>query len=148
MFRDVVAQQKKTACRSSKARIIACSSFTTSVLPLIENLGWKTIEELISYEKKVLVFKGLNGLAPQYLTERLSRNSQGSLHTLRNASTDLKPPLYKTVNGQKCFSLRGVKYWNSASAESKEAVTLYSFKTPMQIRLFLAFHFFLLLHRF
>ena len=113
------------------ARLITGSSFTTSALPLIEDLGWKTIEELISYETQILVFKALNGLAPQYLTELFSRNSQGSLHTLRNTSTDLKLPLYKTVNGQKSFSFRGVKYWNSLPAESKQAVTLYSFKASL-----------------
>ena len=110
------------------ARIITGSSFTTSALPLIESLGWKTIEELISNETKVCVFKALNGLAPQYLTELFSRNSQRSLHTLRNTSADLKLPLFKTANGQKRFSFRGVKYWNSVSAVSKEAVTLHSFK--------------------
>ena len=35
------------------ARIISGSSFTTSVLPLIESLGWKTIEELISNKTNV-----------------------------------------------------------------------------------------------
>ena len=113
------------------ARLITGSSFTTSALPLIEDLGWKTIEELISYETQILVFKALNGLAPQYLAELFSRNSQGSLHTLRNTSTDLKLPLYKTVNGQKSFSFRGVKYGNSLPAESKQAVTLYSFKASL-----------------
>ena len=98
------------------ARIITSSSFTTSALPLTESLGWKTIEELISNETKVCVFKALNGLAPQYLTELFSRNSQRSLHILQNTSTDLKLPLFKTANGQKCVSFRGVKYWKSLSA--------------------------------
>ena len=112
-------------------RIITGTCFNTSALPLTENLGWKTIEELISYETKVLIFKTLNGRAPQYLTEPFSRNSQGSLHTLRNTSTDVKLPLYKTVNGQKCLSFRSAKYWNNLSPEPKQAVTLYSFKASI-----------------
>ena len=91
------------------------------------------MEELISNETKICVFKVLNGLAPQYLTELFSRNSQRSLHILRNTSTDLKLPLFKTANGQKCFLFRGVKYWNSLSAESKQAVTLHSFKASISI---------------
>ena len=90
------------------ARMITGSSFTTSALPLIESLGWKTIEELISNKRKVCVFKALNGLAPQYLTELFSRNSHRSLHILRNTSTYLKLPLFKTANDHKCFSFRGV----------------------------------------
>ena len=95
------------------ARIITGSSFTTSALPLTERLGWKTIEEFINNETKVGVFKALNCLAPQYLTGLFSRISQRSLPTLRNTSADLKLPLFKIANGQKCVSLRGVKYWNS-----------------------------------
>ena len=85
------------------ARIITGSSFTTSALPLIESLGWKTIEDLISNETKVWVFKVLNGLASQYLAELFLRNSQRSLLTFRNNSTDFKLPLFKTANNQKCF---------------------------------------------
>ena len=113
------------------ARILTDSRFTTSALPLIESLGWKTIEELISNETKICVFKAINGLAPRHLTELLSRNSQRFLHILRNTSTDLKLPFFKTTNGQKCFSFRGVKYWNSLSAESKQAVRLHSFKASI-----------------
>ena len=44
------------------ARIITGSSFTTSDLPLIESLGWKTIEELVSNEAKVSAFKTLKSV--------------------------------------------------------------------------------------
>ena len=58
------------------ARILTGNSFTTSGLPLIESLGWKTIETLNSKETKVWVFKALNSNAPQYMAELFSRNSQ------------------------------------------------------------------------
>ena len=35
--------------------------------PLITELGWKTVEELIGNESKTMVCKSLNDLAPQYL---------------------------------------------------------------------------------
>ena len=47
------------------ARIVTNSSFDTPSRPLIERLGWKTIEQLIGYESKIVVFKSLNELAPQ-----------------------------------------------------------------------------------
>ncbi len=77
--------------------------------PIIRHLGWKTIKELIDSETKIMVLKSLNGLAPPYLKELFVRNSYESLHTLRNTSTDLRLPLMKTANGQKCFSFRGAK---------------------------------------
>ena len=95
------------------------------------------MEELISNETKVWVFKALSDLAPQYLTELFSRNSRRTLYTLRDNSTDLKLLPFKTANDQICFSFRGVNYLNSLSAESKQAVTLHSFKASIKIRFFL-----------
>ena len=110
------------------ARIVTGSSFDTPSRPLIERLGWKTIEQLISYESKIVVFKSLNELAPQYLSSLFKRNSQCSTRCLRNTETYLRVPKKTSVNGQKCFSFRGAKLWNSLSAESKQASSLSSFK--------------------
>ena len=106
------------------ARIITNSSFDTPSRPLIEGLGWKTIEELISYESKIMVFKSLNELAPRYLCNLFTKNSQCSSRNLRNTETDLRLPKKKSANGQKCFSFRGAKLWNSLPAESKKASSL------------------------
>ena len=53
--------------QSRAARIVTNSSFDSPSRPLIEELGWNTIEQLISNESKTMVFKSLNELAPQYL---------------------------------------------------------------------------------
>ena len=110
------------------ARIVTNSSFDTPSRPLIERLGWRTIEQLISNESKTMVFKSLNELAPQYLGSLFKRNSQCSTRHLRNTETDLRVPKKTSANGQKCFSFRGAKLWNSLSAESKEASSLNIFK--------------------
>ena len=60
------------------ARIVTNSSFDTPSRPLIERLGWRTIEQLISIESKTVVFKSLNELAPQDLSSLFERNSQCS----------------------------------------------------------------------
>ena len=113
------------------ARIVTNSSFDSPSRPLIERLGWKTIEQLISNESKTMVFKSLNDLAPQYLSSLFKRNSQCSTRCLRNTETDLRLPKKTSANGQKCFSFRGAKLWNSLSAESKQASSLNSFKASI-----------------
>ena len=110
------------------ARIVTNSSFDTPSRPLIEVLGWKTIEQLTSIESETMVFKSLNELAPQYLCGLFTKNSQCSTRTLRNTGTDVRLPKKNSANGQKCFSFRGAKLWNSLSAESKQASSLNSFK--------------------
>ena len=110
------------------ARIITNSIFDAQSRPLIEELGWQTVEQLISSESKTMVFKSLNELAPQYLCDLFTRNLHCSSYSLRNTGTDLRLPMKRSNNGQKCFSYRGAKLWNSLSAESKQATSLHSFK--------------------
>ena len=109
-------------------RIITNSSFDAPGRPLIERMGWKTIDELITCESKTMVFKSLNQLAPQYLCDLFTRNSLCSAYGLRNMGTDLRLPKKRSSNGQRCFSHRGAKLWNGLSAESKQATSSYSFK--------------------
>ena len=51
---------------------------------------------------------------------RRTRAEKSSAHNLRNTSNDLKLPLMKIATGQRCFSFRGVRSWNSLSVESKK----------------------------
>ena len=56
------------------ARIVTNSSFDTPSNQLIENLGWKTINDLIDIESKTMVFRSLNELAPPYLRSLFRKN--------------------------------------------------------------------------
>ena len=80
---------------------------------------------------KIMVFKSLNDMAPQYLCDLFIRNSTCSVKSLRNTGTDLRLPLKKSTIGQWCFSFRGAKLWNGLSAGSKQATSLYTFKTSI-----------------
>ena len=113
------------------ARIITNSSFDTPSRPLIDQLGWKTIEELVASESKTMVFKSLHELAPQYLCDLFTRNSKCSSYVLRNSETDLRLPMKKSSNGQKCFFYRGAKVWNDLPANTKQASALNSFKNSI-----------------
>ena len=109
-------------------RIVNNNKFDASSRPLIERLGWKTIEELIAKESKTIVYNALYGLTPQYLYHPFVRNFVGEARPLRNTSTDLKIPKKSYVNGQKRFSYHGVKLWSSLLTEAKTASTLGTFK--------------------
>ena len=91
------------------ARIVTNSSFDSPSNQLIENLGWKTINEVIDIESKTIVFKSLNELAPPYSSSLLRKNSQSTSYRLRNTSTDLRLPKKGTENGKKSFSFRDAK---------------------------------------
>ena len=110
------------------ARVITNSSFDAPSRPLVQELGWKTFEELINFDTKTMVYKSLHQLAQEYLCSLFTHNSQCASHSLHNTETDMRLPKKNTANGQKCFSYRVAKLWNSLSAESKQASSLSSFK--------------------
>ena len=58
------------------AQIVAGSSFDTPCQPLIKELGWKTIDQLITSETNIIVCKSIHGLAPQYMCNLFTRASQ------------------------------------------------------------------------
>ena len=110
------------------ARIVTGSGYETPSAQLIQSLGWKNIAQLIDNELRIMVYKSLHDRAPQYLSDLFSRNSQALPCTLRNSKTDMRVPLKTTTTGQKSFSFRGAKSWNSLTATSKLAPSLNIFK--------------------
>ena len=49
------------------ARVITKSDYDVEAGPLIDELGWKTVRELILSDTAVMMFKIMNNIAPQYL---------------------------------------------------------------------------------
>ena len=113
-------------------RIMTNSSYDAPSKPLLQKLEWKTIVELIADETKMMGFKSLNDFGPQYMLNMFTKNSQLNERTLRNTTTDLRLPLRKSTAGQKSFSYRGAKLWNSLSTECKETRSLRVFKSLLK----------------
>ena len=57
------------------ARIITNGSFDAPSKPLIQNLNWKTINDMIKHENRTMVYKSINYMAPQYMSESFTRIS-------------------------------------------------------------------------
>ena len=110
------------------ARIVTNSQFDAPSKPLIQSLGWKTIQELINRQVNLTVFKCLNSIAPKYLCDIFTKNTVNATRSLRNTNTDLSLPLRRSANGQKCFSFRGAKCWNDLSTAAKQTTSIKAFK--------------------
>ena len=110
------------------ARIVTNSQFDAPSKPLIQSLGWKTIQELINRQVNLTVFKCLNSIAPKYLCDIFTKDTVNATRSLRNTNTDLSLPLRRSANGQKCFSFRGAKCWNDLSTAAKQTTSIKAFK--------------------
>ena len=114
--------------KNRAARIVTESHFDAPSTPLIQNLGWKTIQELIYRQVNLTVFKCLNSIAPKCLCDIFTKNTVNATRSLRNTNTDLRLPLRSSANRQKCFSIRGAKCWNGLSSEAIQTTSIKAFK--------------------
>ena len=114
------------------ARIVTNSPFDKTSLPLIAQLGWLNVKEMVDFETATIVYKSLHELAPPYMQDMFHKLSDSRNRVLRNTETDLRIPLCKTSNGQRSFSYRGVTVWNQLSSEIKTAQSLAIFKNRLK----------------
>ena len=113
------------------AKIVTSSPYDPPATPMIESLGWSTISDLIRKETATQTYKSLNSLALNYLKKFFAKYSDERKRFLRSSETDLKMPLLKTTSGQRAFSYRGAKLWNSLERATKLAPSLKTFKEQL-----------------
>ena len=75
--------------------------------PLIQELGWLTIEQLIKLKTVKVVYKALYNETPHYIKELFYKLSDTQSRELRNSSTDLYIPRLRTSVGQRALDIKG-----------------------------------------
>ena len=111
------------------SRIATCSPYDAFSQPLLKELEWPTVKELIETETARMVYRSINEEAPNYLTALFDTLSDNSVRELRNTNTYLELPRLKTCSGQWCIVYRGAQLWNNLNPEVKKAPTLSQFKS-------------------
>ena len=126
MYRDIVEPDFRYCCsawrccgatklltlrtlQNRMARIVTKGKFDTPAMELIHNLNWPTVSDIVRCETATTMYKSLNGLVPEYLSDLFVKNSTRNVRELRNTETDLWVPLRKRKNGKNAISFRGSK---------------------------------------
>ena len=112
------------------ARVLTFSGYDASVDPLIEILGWQKLGSQRSFHKAVMVYKSLNGLAPEYMRSMFIYRD--TVYSLRDAEGKLNIPKPRTNYLKNSFSYTGAVLWNSLPAGLRQAKTLESFKAGLR----------------
>ena len=100
-----------------------------------QSLHWLPVKSRIDFKICLLVYKCLNGLAPQYLIDCLSRLDNP--RTLRSSgSTQLRVPKARVKIGQGAFSVCGPKLWNKLPPSVRSAASLDIFKSRLKTHLY------------
>ena len=74
------------------ARIVTDNPLDSSAAPLLQRLGWLSVDRLVHRETSSMVYNSLNGLAPENRCQIFSRLSDVHNRLLRNTKCDLVIP--------------------------------------------------------
>ena len=118
------------------ARILTHSNYDANADFLIQQLGWKKLHSQRSIHKAVMIYKSLNGLAPDYLSSKFLDHSSVCNYSLRGTEGKLAVPMPHTNYMKNSFSYSGASavLWNSLPIELWQAFLFFkrivkSFKT-------------------
>ena len=108
------------------ARIITKSPFDTSWDHLLSTLDWERLFLRPKKQKALMMFKTMNGLAPEYLQSLFSQRR--SVYNLRDSEGKLTLPKPSTNYLKRSFSYSGAMLWNNMPKSLKTAVSVNHFK--------------------
>ena len=106
------------------------------IRPILLELHWLPVSQRILFKILLLTYKALNGLAPAYISDLLSRYIPA--RQLRSATEFLlKVPTYNLKTyGDRAFSVCVPKLWNSLPLNVKLSSGIASFKSNLKTYLF------------
>ena len=110
------------------AHILLRGSYDTNADSVIDKLGWRKRDMQRQINKATMVYKSLNGLAPNYLGSKFTARSSVSSYSLRDTNGKLAIPLPRTNFMKSSFSYSGTFLWNSLPVELRQANSLGTFR--------------------
>ena len=130
--------QKLQRLQNSAARLVVdCYDFNIPSLSILHSLHWLPVEFRIKFKVLLLVYKGINGMAPAYLSDDLSFQVNAR-YTLRSSNTlTLTVPRTKLKTyGDRAFPSAGPKLWNGLPISVRCCPTLSQFKSCLKTHFF------------
>ena len=128
--KDILVRQHKRM-----ARIVLGVDTQTSTDFVLNQLNWTTIEDRWKHLRCKLVYRSLNGQAPEYLTHLFNKSISVHNYRTRTAVSDgLIVPRARTNAGKQAFSHCGAIEWNQLpvnvrNASSKQAFSANFWRT-------------------
>ena len=115
------------------AQIILKADFLTPSEQLFKKLNWLTFPKRVQYHTCLMVYKGINGSAPEYISSMLTYVSEKHERHTRSTALDLLHiPRTHTSFFDRAFSVQGPKLWNSLPADIRNSPTVNRFKSALK----------------
>ena len=113
------------------ARIITGAMSRTSHSKIYEETGWETLSERRRKQKLVLMFKIVNGLAPEYLCNLIPQTAgERNAYNIRSRQT-ITPPIARKNIHYNSFLPSTIREWNLLSRSIKNSENVDDFKRKL-----------------
>ena len=118
------------------ARVVMRRSKYEHIKPILLELHWLPVSQRILFKILLLTYKALNGLAPAYISDLLSRYIPA--RQLRSSTQFLLkvPTSNLKTYGDRAFSVCTPKLWNSLPLNVRLSSGIASFKSNLKTYLF------------
>jgi hypothetical protein len=116
---------KLQVLQNRAAKIITGTNRYGSSTQALNDLNWKNLEDKLSFNEAVIMFKIVNNLAPSYLSKRFTKK-ESRYNTRNNDGLYMDKP--NTEYKKRSLSYRGAKLWNSIDRNVKNTDDIMSFK--------------------
>ena len=113
------------------ARILTNNRKFDHISPVLRDLGWLSVTDMLTYRNQVMMFKCLNGLVPPYLNNKLVKRSEIHSRVTRQAD-DINLVKCRTSIAQRSFFYHAAKTWNSLPHSVKNVTSLPTFKKSIK----------------
>ena len=128
---------KLQVIQNTAARLIVRLPKHSHITQTLIDLHWLPIPQRIMYKMILIVFKALNGLAPNYISNMLQYKPQ-SCHALRSDNSKLlvEPRSHSITYGDRNFSVAAPKLWYKLPLEMRKCDDIVAFKKHIKTHLF------------
>ena len=118
------------------ARIIKQVPRYSHITPVLKELHWLPIKFRIEYKIIMMTFKALNGLAPQYIEDLVTKYQPSRNLRSMNAGKLVQPPHKNDAYGGRSFEVVAPMLWNGLTPSLRRITSLPVMKTSLKTHLF------------
>lgn len=126
-------QSRLVKLQKRAARLILKVDMLTPSEQMFKQLNWLSFPKRVQYHTCLMVYKGMKGQSPDYISSLLTFVSEHHERQTRSTTNDnLHIPRSHTSYYDKAFSTTGPRLWNSLPTEIREISTLFKFKNELK----------------
>ena len=129
--------KKLQSVMNTAARLVTRTRKFDHITPVLQDFHWLPIESRSKFKILLLVYKCLYGLAPSYLSKRLSLKPNRGLRSDDKLVLNVPTTKPKTKTyGDRCFSIAGPNLWNQLPSHIRLSKSIDVFKRSLKTHLF------------